>query len=251
MNIHHTRTRTLLFTALLLTPLATLHTFAAERERPNIVFFLIDDCSTHEFGCYGNKSNPTPNVDRLAESGIRFNAAWATPLCVPTRALLLSGQYGFKTGAYDNTIVAEKRGDLPNKITPLSRTLQQAGYATFMGGYRERYRAVDEAKPGVPGHGYNGVPFAYHEGPRVDATGQFADGTPFRDIREFKAHLLKNESALARNLARHLVIYATGSPVTYSDRAALDTIVKNTAAKHHGVRSLLHAIVQSELFRNK
>ncbi|MBM3333954.1 sulfatase-like hydrolase/transferase, partial [Candidatus Sumerlaeota bacterium] len=114
--------------------LALLHALA-DRERPNIVFFLIDDCSTHEFGCYGNKSNRTPNVDRLAASGIRFNTAWATPLCVPTRALLLSGQYGFKTGIYYNAgIDPAKRGDLPNRITPLSRTLQQAGYATFMGG---------------------------------------------------------------------------------------------------------------------
>ena len=120
-----------------------------------------------------------------------------------------------------------------------------------MGGFRERYRAVDEAKPGVPGYGYNGLPFAYHEGPPVDATGQFADGTPFRDIREFKAQLLKNEPALARNLARNLVIYATGAPITYSDRAALDAIVEKTAAHQHGVRSLIHAIVQSELFRNK
>lgn len=120
-----------------------------------------------------------------------------------------------------------------------------------MGGYRERYRAVDEAKPGVAGHGYNGVPFAYHEGPRVDATGQFPDGTPFQDIREFKAHLLKNEPALARNLARHLVIYATGAPITYSDRAALDTIIQSAAASDYGVRSLIHAIVQSRLFRNK
>jgi formylglycine-generating enzyme required for sulfatase activity/arylsulfatase A-like enzyme len=118
--------------ALLLGMPAALH--AADRERPNIVFFLIDDCSTHEFGCYGNKINPTPNVDRLAETGIRFNTAWATPLCMPTRALLLSGQYGFKTGVYDNGIIAEKRGDLPNKITPLGRTLQQAGYATLMAG---------------------------------------------------------------------------------------------------------------------
>lgn len=120
-----------------------------------------------------------------------------------------------------------------------------------MGGFRERYRAVDESKPGVPGHGYDGVPFTYHQGPAVDATGQFPDGTPFRDIREFKAHLLKDESALARNLARHLVIYATGAPITYSDRAALDAIVAKTTAQQHGLRSLIRAIVQSELFRNK
>jgi len=123
---------------------------AADSERPNIVFFLIDDCSTHEFGCYGNKINPTPNVDRLAASGIRFSSAWTTPLCMPTRALLLSGQYGFKTGVYDNVPVAEKRGDLPNKITPLSRTLQQAGYATFMGGKWHL-----EGLPGDPSWGFD------------------------------------------------------------------------------------------------
>jgi len=120
-----------------------------------------------------------------------------------------------------------------------------------MGGYRERYRAVDEKKPGVAGHGYNGVAFTFHQGPPVDATGQFADGTPFQDVREFKAHLLKDEPALARNLARHLTLYATGAPITYSDRAALDAIVQNTAASRYGVRSLIHAIVQSELFRYK
>lgn len=120
-----------------------------------------------------------------------------------------------------------------------------------MGGFRERYRAVDESKPGVPGHGYDGVPFAYHQGPAVDATGEFADGTPFRDIREFKAYLLKDEPALARNLARHLGIYATGAPISYSDRAALDAIIQSAAASDYGVRSLIHAIVQSRLFRNK
>ncbi len=121
--------------ALLLAPFAALNAAdATPQAKPNIVFFLIDDCSTHEFGCYGNKVNPTPNIDRLAESGIRFNTAWGTPLCIPSRALLLSGQYGFKTGIYDNGVVTAKRGELPNRIIPLSKTLQQAGYATFMGG---------------------------------------------------------------------------------------------------------------------
>lgn len=82
------RTLTLI-TALLLARLAALHAAESNTVKPNIVFFPIDDCSTHEFGCYGHKSDPTPNIDRLAESGIRFNTAWATPLCVPTRTMLL------------------------------------------------------------------------------------------------------------------------------------------------------------------
>jgi hypothetical protein len=52
-----------LLTVPLLTPFAALHAAdGAPQRKPNIVFFLIDDCSTHEFGCYGNKVNPTPNV---------------------------------------------------------------------------------------------------------------------------------------------------------------------------------------------
>jgi hypothetical protein len=86
------------------------------------------------------------------------------------------------------------------------------------------------------------------KGPR---TGQFPDGLPFDDIREFKAHLLKDEPSIARNLARHLSIYATGAPIGYSDRAGLETIVKNAAIKGYGVRTIIHEIVQSNLFRNK
>ena len=71
-------------TTLLLVFLAPLHAAdGTPQGKPNIVCFLIDDCSTHELGCYGNKANPTPNMDRLAQEGIRFNTAWGTPLCMP------------------------------------------------------------------------------------------------------------------------------------------------------------------------
>ena len=82
-------------------------------ERPNIIFFLIDDCSPHYFGCYGNEKGLTPNIDQLATDGIRFKTAWACPLCWPTRTLLMSGQYGFKTGAYCNGIFDPKKSGYP------------------------------------------------------------------------------------------------------------------------------------------
>ncbi|MEO6246189.1 MAG: DUF1585 domain-containing protein, partial [Opitutaceae bacterium] len=71
------------------------------------------------------------------------------------------------------------------------------------------------------------------------------------DIREFKRLLLDREIDVARNLAKQLMIYATGAPVRFSDRAEIDRIVSATAAKDHGVRALVHGIVQSELFREK
>lgn len=107
---------------------------SAESARPNIIFYLMDDISTLEFGAYGSKANLTPNIDRLAATGIRFNSAWACPMCVPTRALVLSGQYGFKTGITENKDGVRVESELPEEIMPLARALKQGGYATFMAG---------------------------------------------------------------------------------------------------------------------
>jgi hypothetical protein len=120
-----------------------------------------------------------------------------------------------------------------------------------MGGWRERYRAFDESKPGIPGYGKNGQPFQFHYGLPVDPAGQLADGRPFADIVEFKRLLAGSDEILARNLANHLIVFATGAPVRFSDRAALDAILAKAKADHYGVRSLIHAIVGSSLFQTK
>jgi hypothetical protein len=135
------------------------------------------------------------------------------------------------------------------------RKMDPPGFALesfdVMGAWRDRYRAVAEDKPAEKGIGKNGQPFEYHYGLPVDAAGELPDGRPFHDIREFKRLLLDREPDVARNLAKQLLIYATGAPVRFSDRADLDAIVNATAAKNHGVRSLVHGIVQSDLFRSK
>ena len=77
------------------------------------------------------------------------------------------------------------------------------------------------------------------------------DGRAFAGIQELKHLLLQDEAAIARNLARQLSIYATGAPVRYSDREAIETILQHTAAGHYGVRDLIEEIVQSDLFKNK
>ncbi len=120
-----------------------------------------------------------------------------------------------------------------------------------MGGWRDRYRG--DAKDKLPeiGIGKNGWPFDFHFALPVDARGALPDGRAFNDVREFKQLLLKDEAQIARNLARQLTIFATGAPVRFSDRAAIEQVL--TAAKSHGygVRSLVQAIVASELFLNK
>ena len=62
-------------------------------KKPNIIFFLVDDCGWGDFGCYGDTFHETPNMDRLAREGMRFtNAYAAAPVCSPSRAGILTGQ---------------------------------------------------------------------------------------------------------------------------------------------------------------
>ena len=118
-----------------------------------------------------------------------------------------------------------------------------------LGGWRERYRA----EGGTPEKGLakSGQKFAFHYALPVDASGEMADGRKFRDIREFKQLLLADEKQLARNLARQLTVYATGAAVRFADRAHIEAVLERAASSHYGVRSLVHELVQSELFRSK
>ncbi|MHC4104058.1 MAG: sulfatase-like hydrolase/transferase, partial [Planctomycetota bacterium] len=70
--------------------------------QPNIIFILADDMGWAELGCYGNKFNETPNLDKLANQGMRFTEAYAAaPVCSPYRAALMTGQYPARLGITD------------------------------------------------------------------------------------------------------------------------------------------------------
>jgi mono/diheme cytochrome c family protein len=90
----------------------------------------------------------------------------------------------------------------------------------------------------------------WQDGPAVDCSGKTPDGKTFADIRELRALLAANPEALARGLARHLVTYATGAPVSAIDQPAIEALVKSVGGEY-GVRALIHAVVQSEPFRSK
>ncbi len=136
------------------------------------------------------------------------------------------------------------------------RKIDPPGFALenfdVMGAWRQHYRASSQGSgEPVAGFGHDGLIFKFRTGPVVDATGELPDGRPFRDIREFRAALLTDESQLARNLIRQLAIYATGAPTRFSDRPALAQILERSRASGFGVRTLIHELVQSELFLNK
>lgn len=101
----------------------------AAAKPPNIVFILADDVGREVLGCYGGTSYATPNIDRLAASGMRFQHAYTMPVCHPTRICLLTGQYPFRLGN-------PEWGSFPRDVESrtLAALLKHAGYATAIAG---------------------------------------------------------------------------------------------------------------------
>jgi hypothetical protein len=132
--------------------------------------------------------------------------------------------------------------------------IDPAGFALenfdVMGGWRDRYRSEVE---GELAHGIakSGQKFAFHYALPVDASSVLPDGRQFHDIRELKQLLLSDDRQLARNLARQLAIYATGAPIHFADREQIEQILDRASSSHYGLRSLIHELVQSELFLTK
>jgi N-acetylglucosamine-6-sulfatase len=99
--------------------------------RPNIVFILVDDLRWDELGCAGHPYIKTPNIDRIAREGAMFrNAFMTTPLCSPSRASFLTGQYAHTHGITDNV----DRSVASHRLVTFPFLLHQAGYETgFIG----------------------------------------------------------------------------------------------------------------------
>ena len=96
-----------------------------EQERPNIIFIMTDDHTTQAMSCYGSTLVETPNMDRLADEGIRFDNCYATnALSGPSRACILTGMFSHKNGFTDNA------SKFDGSQTTFPKLLQQNGYAT-------------------------------------------------------------------------------------------------------------------------
>jgi len=104
-------------------------------QKPNIIFIMVDDMGRDWVSCYG-AAHHTPNVDRLARQGVRYETAWCTPICTPTRVTLLTGQYPFRHGWVQHYDVPRWGGAglRPDRFTTFARVLRDAGYATAIGG---------------------------------------------------------------------------------------------------------------------
>jgi arylsulfatase A len=119
---------------LLLTPQVTA------ASAPNFVVIMADDLGAGELGCYEHAQHRTPSLDRLAGDGVRFQTCYATPLCSPSRILVMTGRYGFRTGWFDflerrySPVPGSPQFDIGQAEVTFADVLKQSGYATAIAG---------------------------------------------------------------------------------------------------------------------
>jgi len=192
-----------------LLPAALASADPPESRPPNIVLLLADDLGWGELGVQGGKDIPTPHLDALAQSGVRFTQAYVTcPVCAPTRAGLLTGRYqqrfGFENNPGPQGTASGKFG-LPRDQKTLAERLRERGYATGMfgkwhlgyeEGLRPTERGFDEFLGFLGGaHSY----FAARAGGK--AGGSILRGTEPVDEERYLTDALGREAA--QFVARH------------------------------------------------
>ena len=172
---------------------------AAAAARPNIVFILADDLGYTDLACYGSKYYETPHLDRMADQGLRFTSGYTCgPNCQPTRAALMTGQYGPRTGVYTVGSIdrfnwrgrplrpVDNAQGLPLNHVTIAQALKKAGYVTAMygkwhlgqnGSSHPARRGFDEAIVSMGKH------FDFKTSPEVD----YPPGTYLADFLTDKA----------------------------------------------------------------
>jgi hypothetical protein len=120
-----------------------------------------------------------------------------------------------------------------------------------IGGLRTRYRSIGEGDPADRGAIDPFIPIGFRLGPQVDASGELLDERRFTSITEFQSLLAEESRPFLTNLARQFSIYGTGRNVAFGDRPQIEAIVEKTESQGGGIRTLLHELVRSELFKKK
>ena len=122
---------------------------AAAAPPPNVVFILLDNVGQEWFGCYGSEEACTPNIDRLARTGVRAEHCYAPPVCGPSRTTLLTGRYLLRSGftLHHDAALYGGGGLDPTREHVFARSFRAAGYATGLVGKWQINNLYDE--PGV------------------------------------------------------------------------------------------------------
>jgi len=171
---------------------------AEKPTKPNIVFIMADDLGYTDVACFGSRYYETPNIDRLATQGLKLTNHHHCQNCAPTRAALMTGQYGPRTGVYtvggterfDTSkrplIPVENVTDLPLDRSIIAKQLKEAGYVTGMfgkwhlgqkEGHHPGKRGFDEAIVSAGAH------FNFKTDPKTD----YSEGEYLADFLTDKA----------------------------------------------------------------
>lgn len=229
-------------------------------QSPNIVLILIDDLGAVDLGCFGSSFYETPNLDRLAERGVRFtNAYAASPVCSPTRAALMTGQHPTRVGitqyiggdAHGRLASVPYLHYLPTEHQNLANTLHAAGYATWHVGKwhlgdgpcepdRQGFDVnIGGNHYGMPVNGY----FAPWQLPNLSDEG-VADGTYLTDHLTDRAIALIEARDAEQPFFLNLSHYAVHAPI----QAPAAEIERFTAKAKRLRLDQVEAVVEGEHF---
>lgn len=134
------------------------------------------------------------------------------------------------------------------KIDPPGNALENFD---AIGGWREWYRGSEGGREWVKIRLPTGREVTVRKGPNVDASDELPGGRQFSDIDGFKKLILEDPDQFAGCLTEKMLVYATGHGLEFADIATVNKIVAEIKPKHYGFRTLIHAIVQSPIFRSK
>lgn len=202
-----------------------------EEKKPNIIYILADDLGYGELGCYGQKLIETPNIDQLAENGMRFTQHYSgAPVCAPSRCVLLTGQHlghsyvrgndewgergdvwNYRAQIADSTLEGQR--PLPLGTTTIGSLLQNAGYKTAVVGkwglgaphtdgiptkqgfdYFFGYNCQRQAHTYYPIHLYENDHRVYLDNDTVAPGTRLPEGADPYDITNYKPYNLKDYS---------------------------------------------------------
>jgi len=179
-----------------------LYAATAARRRPNVIVIVADDLGYSDLGCQGATDIPTPSIDSIARSGVRFTNAYVScPVCSPTRAGLMTGRYQERFGHEFNAAWENLEAGLPFSQITLADELKAAGYATGLVGkwhlgmaprFNPVHRGFDEF------FGFTGGSHVYLDpgaNPAPRGTNPILRGTETVDEKEYLTDALTREAA--------------------------------------------------------
>lgn len=239
--------------------LAVLPLSASAADQPNILFILADDVGQEVLGCYGGESYPTPHLDELASSGMKFRNGFSMPVCHPTRLTLMTGKYPFRHGQVT-------WGDFPKseESTTWANLMAANGYATGIAGKWQLCLMRDDLNhPRRLGFQHSDL-FGWHEGPRFyepmiyhngsvrnDTLGHYGPDIYISSLIEFvKANRDRPFIAYYSMAVCHEVTDDLDPPVPHGPFGRYDSYAEMVAEMDRGVGRVVAALNALKLREN-